>query len=234
VTDEEILAEIGRVLSSSETKISKRARLVGLHILEKGYATASAIRRSLTRAEHVWQAKSELNVLIPVSSEEREPDTHEVMYKFDLDKIRSSGIVLQQADQARTLTAKQRREIEAKYNNQCVFCHTQGAKLQVEHLIPFGISGNENGMDWLALACPSCNRRKGYACKHQCPNWSKSDAEVCKRCFWGSPDDYDHVATKPQILVLETFSDSSEIEAFKQARSKLSSREALLKFSIHS
>lgn len=232
MTDEHILAEIRAVLSGERPiehqKLSPRARDLGLHILDKGWVTPSMERRRASQGEHVWQAKSELNQVIHVCSRERHPESNEAMYKFDLDRIRKDGQVVREGDITRTLTAKQRREIEARFNHECVFCHSTGVKLQIEHLVPFLIGGNFGGVRWLAVACASCNRRKGFYCK-RCPNWTERDLEVCKRCFWASTDDsYSHMGTVPQRVVLETFSDPQEVAKFEQARSKLSAREALL------
>lgn len=231
--DGEILEEIRRLLEGgSGTDLSPRARHLGLHILEKGWVTPSMERRHANQGEHVWQAKSELNQVIPVNSRDRHPGTNEAMYKFDLDQIRRDGRIIKEADITRKLTTKERREIEARHHHACIFCHDTTARLQIEHRIPFLIGGNYGGTRWLAVACAPCNRRKGFFCKQECPNWETSDPEVCKRCFWASPDDYDHTATKPQRVVLETFSDPAEVAQFEQARAQLSARDALLSMSL--
>jgi hypothetical protein len=42
--------------------------------------------------------------------------------------------------------------------------------------------------------CASCNRAKSWSCEH-CRNWIEAhDDNICKKCYWASPESYTHVA----------------------------------------
>ena len=47
------------------------------------------------------------------------------------------------------------------------------------------------------LLCGSANRAKSWSCEH-CPNWKDiRDPEVCGKCYWAYPEDYEHIAMQP-------------------------------------
>ncbi|MCB0257182.1 MAG: HNH endonuclease, partial [Anaerolineae bacterium] len=73
-------------------------------------------------------------------------------------------------------------------------------ELQIDHRIPFevvGDDGNEKAnSESYMLLCGSANRAKSWSCEH-CVNWRElHDAEICRRCYWAFPEDYDHVAMR--------------------------------------
>lgn len=73
--------------------------------------------------------------------------------------------------------------------------------LQVDHRIPYAVSGDEPGerqLDDYMLVCGSCNRAKSWSCEH-CPNVLElKNPDLCRSCYWASPTDYQHIATIPQ------------------------------------
>lgn len=73
-------------------------------------------------------------------------------------------------------------------------------ELQIDHRIPFEVAGDVPGtMDdpsGYMLLCGSANRAKSWSCEH-CVNWRElKDPEICRRCYWAYPEDYDHVAMR--------------------------------------
>ena len=69
-------------------------------------------------------------------------------------------------------------------------------ELQIDHRIPFEISGDHNPSDTLdeyMLLCRSANRAKSWSCEH-CDNWKARQPEVCSLCYWAFPENYSHVA----------------------------------------
>ncbi|HJD23961.1 MAG TPA: HNH nuclease [Firmicutes bacterium] len=64
------------------------------------------------------------------------------------------------------------------------------------------------------LLSPSANRAKSWTCEH-CKNWEIKDPKFCMRCFWAHPEDYDHVAGKPEKMVSIVFS-GNEIDNYNK------------------
>lgn len=89
-------------------------------------------------------------------------------------------------------------------------------KLQVDHRIPYEISGeqNEQDIDCFMLLSPSANRAKSWTCEH-CENWDVKDSGFCVKCFWAHPEDYDHVAGKPEKMISIIFS-GNEIDDYNK------------------
>lgn len=72
--------------------------------------------------------------------------------------------------------------------------------LQIDHRIPFEVAGDDAAsMDdprAYMLLCGSANRAKSWSCEH-CVNWRElKNPEICRRCYWAFPEDYDHVAMR--------------------------------------
>lgn len=98
--------------------------------------------------------------------------------------------------------------------------------MQADHRVPYEICGDEidfqkNTHDYMLL-CSSCNRSKSWSCEH-CENWQTAkDKEVCLNCYWGMPENYDHI-TLEKIRRLEIVWQNEEIsfwEAIKKEADK--------------
>lgn len=72
------------------------------------------------------------------------------------------------------------------------------------------------------LLSPSANRAKSWTCEH-CKNWDTKDVNFCMRCFWAYPEDYDHVAGKPEKMISIIFS-GNEIAVRKSVQKEFSTR----------
>jgi len=60
------------------------------------------------------------------------------------------------------------------------------------------------------LVCGSCNRSKSWTCEH-CDNLTgPRDAEVCRTCYWGNPEDYSHISLR-QMRRVDLVWDAEEI-----------------------
>jgi hypothetical protein len=104
-----------------------------------------------------------------------------------------------------------RKELEERDKNRCVLCETEYSPrfLQIDHKIPFIVGGDDSQLnaDEFQLLCGSHQRMKSWECEH-CPNRVQKDEAICASCYWASPENYTHVATKhhkvvPLTLVLE-------------------------------
>lgn len=109
------------------------------------------------------------------------------------------------------------------------------AKLQVDHRIPYEIGGehDEQDIDYFMLLSPSANRAKSWTCEH-CKNWVAKDVNFCMRCFWAYPEDYDHVAGKPEKVIAIIFSGNEIEDYYKLIRlSGESEAQATIKQILH-
>jgi hypothetical protein len=97
----------------------------------------------------------------------------------------------------KNLPKKFREALYLQYDYRCAICggHYTARELQVDHRIPFRISGDpdvpapENFMP----LCGSDNRAKSWTCEH-CTNGLVKDPDMCSDCYWASPDEYTHIA----------------------------------------
>lgn len=84
----------------------------------------------------------------------------------------------------------------------CALCSTpyELRYLQIDHRIPYQIAGDsvdtERQLKEYMLLCGSCQRSKSWSCE-QCDNWREGrQPEICRTCYWASPEDYTHIALK--------------------------------------
>lgn len=101
--------------------------------------------------------------------------------------------------------------------------------LQIDHRIPYEVAGDIGtskdlkAVDFMLLDASS-NRAKSWSCE-SCNNLkTKRDIEVCKRCFWASPEDYDHIAEKQsrRAEIVWTGDETGEYENLKLEAESLS------------
>ena len=96
--------------------------------------------------------------------------------------------------------------------------------LQIDHRIPYEVIGDENGNSTLGprdfmLLDSSSNRAKSWSCEH-CDNLlKKHDPDICRRCFWASPEDYDHIAETQSRRVDVVWNDD-EIRHFDRLKNE--------------
>lgn len=94
----------------------------------------------------------------------------------------------------------------------CITGATLDAKvLTIDHRVPYSIAG-DRGLEGLdveqyMLLDGSSQRAKSWACEH-CPNMKEKIIAVCEKCFWASPEEYEHIATEPYRRVDVTWQDA--------------------------
>lgn len=106
------------------------------------------------------------------------------------------------------LSSALRNALIAKYGSRC-FIYNQEVDekiLQIDHRIPFEIGGetDSENLEAYMLLSPSANRAKSWSCEN-CPNWHDKDIKVCATCFWAFPENYGHIAGKPEKHIIITF-----------------------------
>ena len=101
--------------------------------------------------------------------------------------------------------------------------------LQIDHRIPYEVAGDTsasadlNPVDFMLLDASS-NRSKSWSCEN-CDNLkTKHSLAICKRCFWASPEDYDHIAEKPyrRADIVWSGDEAIEYEKLKAEAERLS------------
>lgn len=95
--------------------------------------------------------------------------------------------------------------------------------LQIDHRIPFEVGGDAPGnMDdpsFYMLLCGSANRAKSWSCEH-CVNWQEmKKPEICRRCYWAYPDDYDHIAMR-QIRRVDIMWSGDEVSVYDRLKKR--------------
>jgi hypothetical protein len=97
------------------------------------------------------------------------------------------------------MAKKERDELVHKKGGTCNMCGST-TNLQVDHRIPYEVAGEsqKDEDDPYQVLDGICNRRKSWACEH-CENWLKlKKFEICLGCYWANPEDYTHVAMRPE------------------------------------
>ena len=111
------------------------------------------------------------------------------------------------------------------YETYGVRCNLDGFEhskrtLQADHRVPFTVAGDPDGFDpadW-QLLCASHQRKKSFECEN-CPNSTEKDPEVCRTCFWAFPEEYTHVATRPERRITLVWGEE-DIDLYDKLRSE--------------
>ncbi|NKI73634.1 HNH endonuclease [Dickeya sp. CFBP 2040] len=89
-------------------------------------------------------------------------------------------------------------------------------ELQIDHRVPYYISGDiageRNSEDFMLLS-KSMQRSKSWDCEH-CENLKNYfDLNICKTCYWATPENYTHVAMRTQRSINLTW-EGKEVKDF--------------------
>ena len=115
-----------------------------------------------------------------------------------------------------------KQELISKYGSRCTITgeRLEDRYLQIDHRIHYGVGGDsvdDNKVEDFMLLDASAQRAKSFSCE-ACENFLKlHDPNICKNCFWASPENYDHVAIVPKRTVTMTWS-GDEIAQFNKLK----------------
>lgn len=191
-------------------RASKRARDVAALILTNGSCTTSDIEAM--GYKHSPRAVGDLRdsgvEVTKVMESYTDLDTGSVKRRA---RYSISGIA--DGKQSRRAVSKS-VSIAVKVSGRCEACGSL-PPLQVDHRVPFEIGGETypHVVAELMPLCASCNRSKSWDCEH-CPNREEKATDICKSCFWASPKDYEHVATKQIREIRATLLNEEDIKRF--------------------
>ncbi len=119
----------------------------------------------------------------------------------------------------RTVLSKALKQaLVEKYGANCFIYleHMDEASLQVDHRVPYEISGeiDEKNIERFMLLSPSANRSKSWTCEN-CENWERKDVTFCMTCFLAYPENYTHLAGKYGKIVSIIFTED-EIDDYNK------------------
>lgn len=220
-----------------ESVTAKRPKTVIDHILKKGYITSQELK-DIYGYNHPPRAIRDVREYgIPlITYRVQGNDGRSIAaYKFgNQNDIKNS---LAKSFGRTVLTKALKQALIEKYGAKCfIYLEKMDESiLQVDHRIPYEIGGEheESDIDYFMLLSPSANRAKSWTCEH-CSNWEKKDKNFCLRCFWAFPEDYDHVAGRPEKFISIIFT-GDEIEDYNKLirLSGQESAQATIKKIIH-
>lgn len=187
-------------LAKCNAVTAKRARTVIDHILEHGYITTEEIKEVYgynhppRAARDVREHGIPLETFRVTASDGRSIGAYRFGDPADVRFSRRSG---------RTAFSKAlKSELIEQQGSRCAIYleEFEPQELQIDHRIPFEITGDDpetvGDVQAYMLLCRSADRAKSWSCEH-CVNWRElHNAEICRRCYWAYPDDYDHVAMR--------------------------------------
>lgn len=205
---------------------AKRPKTVIDHILQHGQITTEELQ-NIYGYEHPPRAARDVREQgIPLETFKvtNSQGRKIAAYRFaDPSQIRGGVLA------GRKVISKEFKERIAEIDGErCGICLTKMELryLQVDHRIPFEVAGEGDGdrnlQDYM-LICGSCNRAKSWSCEH-CPNWTENhNQDVCKGCYWASPEKYTQIATLEMRRLDVTWEQSEigEYDGLSEAAGKM-------------
>lgn len=197
---------------------SSRGRKLLEYLLEHGEASTYDIETVLGEAHAPSAVRDLRDRGVPVVLVRREQvnGKQRGVYQLDPTAPLHAGMI------GRTGISKQFKDrLIEHYGARCRVCGTEykSRYLQPDHRIPQRVGGDEldsqRRVESYMPLCGPDNRAKSYECE-RCPNWTLRDPDVCRRCYWAFPEDYDHVATKPERRETIVWSGDKEIGLYRE------------------
>lgn len=184
---------------SPNSRAAKAIRLM----LERGSATTHDL--NLLGYNHPPRAIGDVKDLgFPVIKEMvRGPDGRRMAsYRF------GSAEDIRQGQIGRTNFSKSfKTRLIAKYGprDEITMAEHPARALQNDHRIPYRVGGDAglsiNDVDAYMLLDAKSQRAKSWSCE-QCSNFRETKSpDICRRCFWAYPSDYDHIAMRDERRV---------------------------------
>ncbi len=175
---------------------NKRAKIVIDHILKYGSITTEDIEKTYGYSHPPRAARDVREAGIPLATFKTKSQEGKSIaaYKFgNLTELQTNRIA------GRALFSKNfKSQLYKLCEGKCQICNGKFEEryLQVDHRVPYEVSGETADREYqhFMLLCGSCNRAKSWSCEH-CQNWKHLKKPLlCMECYWGSPDNYSHIA----------------------------------------
>ena len=203
IAKKKISPELKRLLDGVT---GKRPRTVIDHILKHGYITTEELKNTYgynhppRAVRDVREAGVPIETIRVAGSDGRSI----AAYAFgDPSKIIAGRL------NGRVVIPKEfKQRLCEEHGNRCEGCYGPYDEryLQADHRVPYQVAGDQSSESWaledFMPLCGSCNRAKSWSCEH-CENWIETkDPEVCRTCYWASPEDYKHIAGRDERRVV--------------------------------
>jgi hypothetical protein len=197
--DREEIPEAIRALCAKVT--AKRARTVIDHILKHGFITTEELKDAYGYDHPPRAVRDVRENGIPITTFKVRSKASGRMiaaYKFDDPaKIQGGRIGGRSA-----FSKNFKEEIIDRLGPKCTLTSEilEPRYLQIDHRIPYQVAGEtaSDSIEAFMLLDASSQRAKSWSCEH-CENFTSiRDPDICRCCFWAYPEDYDHVAMKPE------------------------------------
>ena len=198
----------------------KRARIVVEHILEHGFITTEDLEEKYgyNHPPRAVRDVREQGIPIETFSAKSKQGRSIAAYRFGNPSEAIHGVV----GGRQTLPKATKQSLYELQNGKCAVClETFDERyLQVDHRIPFQVSGepeNLDNADNFMLLCGSCNRAKSWSCEN-CENaLLHKNPDSCQNCYWGNPLTYVHIALRPIRQARITWS-GTEVQDYESLR----------------
>ncbi len=197
---------------------AKRPKTVIQHILKHGYITTEELQKEYGYEHPPRAARDVREAGIPLETfRVKDAEGRSIAaYRFGkLSEIREDKLG------GRKLVSKEfKKKLEEINGSECHICLEafEARYLQVDHRIPYEISGDDDFEDRdtsaYMLLCGSCNRAKSWSCEH-CPNWEEKETTICQSCYWASPETYKHISLREERRV-EIVWHGDEVECYER------------------
>jgi len=212
-----------RILAIAKQVTKKRPKTVIDHIMQHGFITTEEIR-DLYGYNHPPRAIRDVREEgIPIETYRvKGSDGRKIAaYRFgnpdNIERHKLGG---------RKVFSKQfKRQLIEQYDSKCAITNEQFEEryLQIDHRVPYEVAGEEIGdertPEKFMLLSGSAQRQKSWSCEH-CKNiLGLREIEICRTCYWASPESYTHIAMK-SIRQVDIVWSGEEIEDYEKIDEK--------------
>lgn len=198
---------------------NKRARRLLELILEHGEVTTEQLSEDFGYQHPPRAKKDAIDLGFPVVA--RTVSSRDGTRRISAYSLATNATFLEGRGGRRLIPKALRDRLLAAAGGRCASCGARfpDRSLQVDHRIPYEIGGETAvaRVGDFQVLCASCNRAKSWTCETECPNWVERDPSVCVTCMWGSPKNYEHIATQPRRQVVLTW-DGEETDGYERLR----------------
>ncbi|MGA8573559.1 MAG: HNH endonuclease [Desulfobaccales bacterium] len=203
--------------------IAKRPRTVIDHILKYGHITTQELKDRYGYNHPPRAARDVREQGIPLETFRVEgSDGRKIgAYRFGDPQTSRFGRL-----KGRTAFSKELKEklVEINGSRCAIYLEEFNERdLQIDHRIPYEVAGDDpENMDdpnSYMLLCGSANRAKSWSCEH-CVNWIElKKIEICLKCYWAYPENYEHIAMR-QIRRVDIIWCGDEVNGYENLKKR--------------
>jgi hypothetical protein len=210
-------------IKKCESVTAKRPRTVIAHILKYGHITTQELKDQYGYNHPPRAARDVREKGIPLETFRVEgSDGRKIgAYRFgDPQRSRFGRL------KGRTAFSKKLKKklIEINGSHCAIYLEEFNERdLQIDHRIPFEVAGddpeNMDNHDSYMLLYASANRAKSCSCEH-CVNWLElKKIQICLKCYWAYPEDYEHIAMC-QIRRVDIIWSGDEVNVYEKLKKR--------------